>query len=324
MRIAVYGAGASGGHLAVRLVGAGHEVSVLARGAHLDAIRRTGLRLISGEGDTTVTVTSSDDPRRLGQQDLVLVTVKATALPAVAEGIGPLIGPDTRVIFCQNGLQWWYPMGGQQPSLPDLPVFRLAERFLACMAPEQVLGGFLYTANAVQAPGVVFNTSPGNNRIRFAPALPGLADDTAPLRAVFEAVGIASEPVDDVRRQLWRKLLFNMSGSLLALATLNKSNISRQDPELSETFCRLADEGLAIAAAFGHPLHDELVPQRMQAMLNDHKPSLLQDYEQGRRMELAEIALAPLQMARAAGVATPTLQTVTAMVCQLARDRGLL
>lgn len=324
MRIAVFGAGAGGGHLAVRLVGAGHDVSVLARGAHLDACRQNGLRLISGAQDVSVAVAASDDPRTLGKQDLVLVTVKATALSVVAETIGPLIGPDTRVIFCQNGLQWWYPMGGREPPLPDLPVFRLAEPFLARMAPEQVLGGFLYTANAVQAPGVVFNTSPGNNRIRFGPACAGMADDTAALRAVFEEAGIASEPVDDVRRQLWRKLLFNMTGSLLALATRNKSIISRQDPELSETFCRLAAEGLAIAAAYGHPLHDELVPRKMLAVLNDHKPSLLQDFEQGRRMELAEIALAPLQMARAAGVPAPTLQTVTALVCQLARDRGLL
>src|SRR5690606_2787989 len=118
--------------------------------------RSGGLRLLSGDDEFTAKVAASDDPADLGPQDLVVVAVKATALPEVAATIGPLVAPHTRILFAQNGMQWWYPLG--QDDLPaavgDIPIFALAPAFLRHMQPRQVLGGVLYTANMVQSPGV--------------------------------------------------------------------------------------------------------------------------------------------------------------------------
>src|SRR5690348_14263941 len=108
MRICIYGAGAVGGHLAAKLAAAGHEVCAVARGANLLALQTNGIRLRHGEREIAGRVAASDDPAKLGRQDAVIVTLKANALGAIAAGIGPLLGPDTAVLFAQNGIPWWY------------------------------------------------------------------------------------------------------------------------------------------------------------------------------------------------------------------------
>lgn len=325
MRVCIYGAGASGGHFAVRLAGAGHRVSVIARGAHLAAIREHGLTLLEGDRRHVARVDAGDDPAEFGQQDLVIVAVKATGLGAVAAGLAPLVGRGTRVVFAQNGMPWWYPHGlaPARPSPPDLPIFRLAPPFLALLRLDQVLGGLIYSANEAAAPGVIRNTSPGRNRLDVAPVATGDAGAASRLRACLTEAGIASQPVADIRDAVWRKLLVNMSGSTIALATGNKSSVSRADDMLGETYLRIVREGLAIAAAHGHDLRGSIDPEAMRAQLNDHKPSLLQDYERSRPMEVAEIILAPVTFARAAGVPAPSLEALAAIVRRLAIDRGL-
>src|SRR5689334_2040596 len=108
MKICIYGAGAVGGLMAAWLARSGHDVSVVARGAHLDAIRRGGLRLRSGEAVDAFKVRASDDPRELGAQDYVLVTVKAQSLTSVAQSIGPLLGSTTCIVTAMNGVPWWF------------------------------------------------------------------------------------------------------------------------------------------------------------------------------------------------------------------------
>ena len=111
MRICIFGAGAIGSHFAARLAAAGNEVSVLARGAQLEALRADGVTLVSGAERVSARVRASDRPAELGAQDAVLVALKATALGAAADGLAPLLGADTAVVFCQNGIPWWYPLG---------------------------------------------------------------------------------------------------------------------------------------------------------------------------------------------------------------------
>jgi 2-dehydropantoate 2-reductase len=321
LRICIYGAGASGGHFAVRLARAGHDVSVIARGPHLAAIRDGGLRLRTGGEMLSADVAASETPDEFGAQDLVIVATKATALPAIAARIAPLIGRDTLVIFPQNGMTWWYPVGlpSGRPTPPAIPIFELAKPFLAAMRPDQVIGGIIYSANEVEAPGVIRNNSPAHNRLEIA-AIDSLS--VVALRETFERAGILSPDPGDIRAAVWTKLVNNMSGSAVGLATRSTSDGARKDAALSEIYRRLVREGLSIAAAHGYPL--DLDPDRMLARLLNHKASLLQDYEQGRPMEIAEIVLAPLAFARAAKIATPTLDTVAAIVTKLAKDRGLL
>jgi 2-dehydropantoate 2-reductase len=225
-------------------------------------------------------------------------------------------------VFPQNGMTWWYPVGlpAQHCKPPAIPIFDLATPFLAAMRPDQVVGGIIYSANEIEAPGLVKNNSPTHNRLEIGAI--GPAPDVAALRETFERAGILSPDPGDIRAAMWTKLVNNMSGSAIGLATRSPSDGARKDAALSEIYRRLVREGLSVAAAHGYPL--DLDPDRMLGRLLNHKASLLQDYEQGRPMEIVEIVLAPLAFARAAKIATPTLDTVAAIVTKLAKDRGLI
>ena len=324
MRICVYGAGATGGHFAVKLALAGHAVSVIARGPHLNAIRDHGLTLVAGDTSCTAAVAAAEQPDRLGQQDLVLVMVKATGLTGIR--LEPLMGTDTSVVFPQNGMAWWYPRGlpADRPQPPDIPIFNVAKRFLSALKPGQVLGGSIYSSNEVIEPGVIRNGSVAHNALLVGGIIAG--NDVAEniVRAALMNAGIDSPEVPDIRAALWSKLLVNMSGSTIALATERMSSVSRGDPALAAVYVRLVREGLAIARAHGYPLDGMMVPERLLAALLDHKPSLLQDFELHRPMEVAEIIGAPVAFARSLGIETPTLDALAAVVTRRARDRGLL
>ncbi len=321
MRVTVFGAGATGGFVAAALARGGNEVTVIARGPHLAAMAAGGLWLETAGTRARAGVAARADAAGIGPQDLVIVAVKATGLASVAGRLSPLVGPRTVVLFPQNGMPWWYSLGlAGRPAPPDLGIFRHAGAFLAEVPMERILGGVVYSANEVVAPGVVRNNSPGDNRIEIG-AL-GEAGRVEEVAAALTGAGIATSVVPDPRAAVWKKLLGNMTGSVLALVTGNLSSISRRDPALREIYLRLAREGIATAAAHGYPL--EIDPEAMVGRTLDHKPSLLQDYEAGRPMEVAEIVLAPQAFARSAGVATPTLDVLAAIAARLARDRGLL
>ena len=322
MKICIYGAGAGGGHLAIKLAAAGHDVSVVARGAHLAAIQKHGLQLRSGARLLEAKVKATDDPKELGPQDLVVVAVKSTALLDVASNVGCLLTPATPVVFPQNGIPWWYGHGlaNKYPTPPDIAIFSLGDRFLDSMRVEQVVGGVIYSANEIDAPGVIKNNSPDHNRLEMGSIAGPDSNDVGCIRAVLNEAGIESPVVDDIRKAIWTKLLANMSASTIALVTRNQSSVSRKDPALREVFVRLFGEGLAIAAAHGFTL--DLDAETMLSQLMDHKPSLLQDYEQSRPMEIAEIILAPVAFARARNVPCPTLDVFAALAACMAADRG--
>src|SRR5262249_4862721 len=152
----VYGAGAIGGHLAVRLARGGADVSVVARGQHLAAIQRDGLTVHASDGQFNVRMPASDDPKALGPQDAVLVTVKAPALPEVAAGIGPLLKPDTPVVFVMNGVPWFYFHGiGSALDGRRLPKIDPDDTLWRAVGPERAIAGVVYAASTVIAPGVV-------------------------------------------------------------------------------------------------------------------------------------------------------------------------
>lgn len=326
MQFCIYGAGAGGGHFAVKLARAGHDVSLIARGPHLAAIRADGLRMIGGPEPLSVNVTATDDPRELGKQEVVIVSTKATALASIAEQIAPLIGEDTLVVFPQNGMTWWYPvgLGANLPKPPDIPIFELAKPFLAVMRPDQVLGGIIYSANELAAPGVIKNNSPALNRLDIGAIGARPPAKLLEIRRALEDAGIVSPEVADMREAVWIKLINNMSGSAISLATGGPSDTARNDPDLAEVYRRVVREGLKVSAAHGYPLADRMDPDKMLTRLvHHHKPSLLQDYEAGRPMEIGVIVQAPIAFARVAGIETPVLDTLGAIVSRLARSKGL-
>lgn len=326
MRICVFGAGAVGGHLAAKLCAAGHEVSVVARGANLEAIRARGIVLHAGERKIAARVPASDRPEDLGAQDAVFVTTKATALPALAAGAAPLSGPRTVFAFVQNGIPWWYAQGlsPARSRPPDLSRLDPGGALARALAPESVIGAVAYSSNNLAEPGVVHNFTPGQNMLVLGAPDDWPAEGVAQLRAALEAADMHSPPITDIRQSVWHKLLSNF-GSSLCVPLGEPLRALQEDPDLRETRERLMAEGRAIALA--HGVSVEGAPQRLGGprlpAVAQHKPSMLQDYELGRPMEIEAILATPRAFARAAGVPVPTLDAVFAIIQRLAAAKGL-
>lgn len=326
MRICVYGPGAIGGHLAAKLAAAHHEVSAVARGAQLAAIRERGLVLRAGERRYTGPVRASDRAADFGPQDVVIATVKATSLPEFAAGVGPLLGPETAVVFVQNGIPWWYPLGlgKSRPSPPDLSRLDPGGFLQRTIAPERVIGATIYTSNEVLEPGVIENDSATANTLIVGESDDSQSSRIVRLRAALEAADVASPVTHDIRAALWRRLLVNIAGSVVCSIIEQPIGPAQADPAIGELYARLAAEGTAVAAAHGVKVAEGTVPTGAPHKFPpQHKPSILQDYERRRPMEIEAILKLPLAFARAAGIDVPALETVTALAAHRATRLGL-
>jgi 2-dehydropantoate 2-reductase len=321
MRICIFGAGAVGSHFAVRLALAGHDVSCVMRGAHLEAVRANGLTLRVGQAAFTAKVNASDDSAALGPQDFVISTLKATGLSSLPTGLAPLLRNDTAVVFAQNGIPWWYDLGlsANHPPPPDLSFLDPGGRLRAAIPKERIIGGVILSSNEVVAPGVVANLSPDRNMLQIGDCDDRLSERIERLRAALNAASIASPPVSNIRQTIWSKLLTNMSMSVLCLLTGQTARAVRDDPALSEVIPRLLEEANNIAQSY----IPEVKRVTRSGPAPDHKPSILQDYELGRAMEIDALVRAPAAFARAAGIATPMLDLMAALAVRQARDKGL-
>jgi 2-dehydropantoate 2-reductase len=321
MRICIFGAGAVGSHFAVRLALSGHEVSCVMRGPHLDAVKASGLRLRVGDAEFLADVAASDDPAALGQQDVVISTLKATGVSALATGLPPLLREDTPVIFAQNGIPWWYDIGlhSDHPPPPDLSFLDPGGKLRAAIARQRIIGGVIFSSNEIIAPGVVANLSPDRNML-----LIGECDDRQSarierLRAALNGASIQSSQVANIRETIWSKLLTNMSMSVLCLLTGQTARAVRDDPAMQDIIPRLLDEANAIAQS----CYPSVKRITRSGPAPNHKPSILQDFELGRAMEIDALVRAPAAFARAVGLSTPMLDLMAALAIQRARDRGL-
>jgi 2-dehydropantoate 2-reductase len=321
MRICIFGAGAVGSHFAVRLALAGHEVSCVMRGPHLNAVKAHGLTLRVGDAKFNAKVNASDDPAALGPQDLVISTLKATGVASLAAGLKPLLGGDTPVIFAQNGIPWWYDIGlpADHPAPPDLSFLDPGGALRVAIPKQHIIGGVIFSSNEVIEPGVVANLSPNRNML-----LIGECDDRASkritnLRATLEAASIASAPTAQIRETIWSKLLTNMSMSVLCLLTGQTARAVRDEPALQHVIPRLLDE----ANTIGQSCIPAVKRVTRSGPAPEHKPSILQDYELGRAMEIDVLVRAPATFARAAGLSTPMLDLIAGLAIQRARDKGL-
>ena len=321
MRICVFGAGAVGSHFAVRLARAGHDVSCVMRGQHLEAVKRNGLTLRVGDAEFKGQVKASDDPAALGAQDVVISTLKATGVAALATGLKPLLRDDTAVVFAQNGIPWWYDIGlpKSHPPTPDLGFLDPGGRLRAAVPRERIIGGVIFSSNEVIAPGVVANLSPDRNRLLIGECDDHRSERIAQLRAALNEAGIESADVAEIREAIWSKLLTNMSMSVLCLITGQTARGVRNDQALTDIIPRLLEESDGIAQS----CFPDVKRVTRTGPAPNHKPSILQDYELGRAMEIDVLVRAPAAFARRAGVDTPILDTLAALAIRQARDKGL-
>ena len=323
MKVCVFGAGAIGTHVAGRLAKGGAEVSVVARGAQLAAFQANGLRVRAADGEITARVAASAEAAALGPQDVVVVTVKAPSLPSVAAGIGPLLGPDTAVAFVMNGIPWWYfyGAGGVQDG-QRLPKLDPGGALWRAVDPARVIGGVVYSACTVTEPGVVHVE---NQRSRIVLGEPDgrMSGRAEALAAVLRAGGLLMDVTERIRDTVWSKLLLNLGSGPLAVLTGCAPNRIFAEEACRDAARRILAEGAAVAAAMGCPVQPNAEGQIANGAKSQHKPSILQDLELGRPMEIEALYGIPLDFARRHGVATPTLDLLVAMVRARAREAGL-
>lgn len=328
MKVCIYGAGAVGGHIAARLLRADQaEVSLVARGEHLAAIRQQGITLQS-PGDVFTALPkpghATDDSSTLPPQDLVIVTLKTAAQAASAAALRALLAPDGTVLFLNNGIPWWWRHGLQPAGLAagSLPLLDPDGVLWRTLGPERVLGGVIYSPNEVVAPGVIAHRSTLNRFLLGEPD--GSASKrVAEVAALFAASGLPSELPSDLRRAIWRKLLQNASGNVLSALTLLPNGPRVDDPDLEKIAIGIVDEVLAVAAAGGIDLRGEVSAAEIVAVVGQPyaRPSMLQDVLLRRPMEVEALLGQPQAFARDAGVATPTVDVVLPLLRAL--NRGL-
>lgn len=323
MKITVFGAGAIGGHVAMRLKRGGQDVSIIGRGAHLEAIRAKGLTLKAFDGTFNEKIRAETDANVLGPQDAVFVTLKAPSLPDLAARIKPLLGPDTPVVFVINGLPWWYfhKEGGALDGT-HLPRLDPDDALWRAVGPERTIGGVVYSACFVPEPGVVFTEHADNRLILGEPDGSVSARGTA-LSAALSAGGFPSFVSEKFRNEIWSKLMGNIVTGPMAVATGLPMKTMLEQPVLKDAAIRGMTEAAAIAAALGCTVSGDPVKRAEGAGKLAHRPSILQDYDLGRPMEIDAQGLVPLEVARKLGVATPTLDLLWGLAVARAKAKGL-
>jgi len=321
MKVCVFGAGAVGGHLATRLLAAqADDVSVVARGITLAAMRERGLKLRSGGEEIAVRPTvATDDPSSLPPQDMVLVTLKAHAVPGAAAAIARLLAPQGCAVFFLNGIPWWW-RHGLPGAGGTLPLLDPEGALWAQVRPERALGCVVHSPNEMVEPGVIVHTGP-NHFI--------LGEPDGKMSARLEAVagllrrgGLDARTSADLRGDVLQKLMNNASGNTIAALSRTDLGGLGADEGLRVLSMAVIREALAVSAALGWDLHQEIdVEGLARRGKPGQRPSMLQDVLQGRPIEV-EALLGQLQaFAREAGVAVPTINVILPLLRGL--DRAL-
>ena len=319
MRICVVGAGAVGGVTGAWFARAGHDVSLVARGAHLEAIQRRGLTLISGGKAEVHPVRASSEPADFGIQDAVFICLKAYSIAAMLPRLATLVAAETLVIPAINGLPWWYfykeggRFDGQSVACLD-PAGTLFE----ALAPRHILGCVVHAAAEVPEPGVVRHTA---GRV----FLIGEPDRTRSARAehlvaAMNAAGFEARQVEDIRGEIWVKLIGNLSYNPVAALALAHMNDIHGSEGLLALIRKMMGEAMRVAEAYGVRI-PMTVEERIDVarQLAGAKISMHQDIDKRRPLETDAIIGAVVELARKAGIATPMIDAVYALIAERAK-----
>lgn len=323
MKVCIYGAGAIGGWIGSGLARAGCSVSVVARGATLDALQLHGLRLHEGDRITSQAVASSDAPAELGVQDLVVLAVKAPSLPEVARQIAPLLGPDTIVLTAMNGVPWWFLQGfggtlaGTRLSSVD-PDGELAQALPA----QRIIGCVVHASCSMPEPGLVHHHF-GNKLILGEPS----GERTArvqQLAALFEKAGFEAPVSRQIQKDIWFKLWGNMTVNPISALTGATTDLIMGDELLRGFISQVMLEAKEIGARIGIAI-DQQPEDRHQVTrkLGAFKTSMLQDVEAGKAMELDTLVAAVRELGQLTQVPTPFTDALLGLARLQARVRGL-
>jgi 2-dehydropantoate 2-reductase len=323
-KICVFGAGAIGGYLAVELAIAGHEVSVIARGQHLDAIRANGLTLRIAGREKHAFLPASARTDDFGPQDFVICALKAHQAHESAAAFSPLLGPETAVVTAMNGIPWWYfykhgnPLDGRHLDSVDA-----GGRQWKAIGPQRAIGCVVDPACEVVAPGIIEHHE--FNRFTL-----GEPDRTVSTRvrcicSILADAGFDAPIREDIRWNVWLKLWGNVCFNPISALTLATLDRITSEPGLRSLCKLMMHEAKRVSDALGVVIDESMMDRRLAAAGKavGHKMSMLQDLERGRSMEIDALVTAVQELGKLTGTPTPTIDVVLTLVQERARQAGL-
>jgi 2-dehydropantoate 2-reductase len=323
VKVCVYGAGAVGGFYGVLLARAGHDVSAVARGETLRTLRAEGWRLDIADQMLVEPVAASDDPRDLGEQDVVIVAVKATAMSDVSLGLSPLLGRETMVLTAMNGVPWWFfdGFGGPHEGL------RLASvdpggRIAANIPTRHIVGGVVHGSYEVIAPGVVHHVA--GKRLIIGEPGGGRTERVDRLADAFRGAGVDVEVSDAIQTEIWYKLWGNMTMNPISGLTGATCDRILDDPLVNRFCLDIMGEAGRIGAKIGCPIAQSGEDRNaLTRQLGAFKTSMLRDVESGRPIELDALVTVVREIGAAVGEPTPAIDTLLGLARLHGRVRGL-
>ncbi len=324
MKVCIYGAGAIGGHIAGHLARGGADVSVVARGPQLEALRRNGVTVVTPKETFTAQVKATDDARDLGVQDYVFLTLKSHQVDGALPALRPLLGPETAVVPPTTGIPWWYFHGLDGPHRDRaLPALDAGGRQRATIGPERVIGCAFWTAAEVTAPGVIHQDGAraaypiGEPDGSSSPRLIRLAE-------AMTAGGLSAPVQRDIRGQIWIKMINSLCWNQAAFLTEAPNSAFQNAPNAVDVIRAMMTEMEAVATALG-----ATIPAPMERRIDltiqatGHTMSMLQDLQRNRPIEIDVLADSVAVMSEISGVPTPTVDALLALTKLKGRIRGL-
>ncbi len=310
MKICIVGAGATGGYLGVKLINAGFDVSLVARGAHLTAMKKKGLTLIENDKEITCSPKCSDSMKELGKMDFIFITLKAYSINGLVEEISTMFDENTSVISAYNGIPWWY-FFGAEGQFKNYRIKCIDPENIQwnVITPERIIGCVVYPATEIIEPGVIKHIE-GN---RFSLGEPNGAQ-TERISRISKAMVRADlrAPVrKNIRQEIWMKLIGNLAFNPLSVITGETLDVLLLNEENKKTAYEAMKEASSIMDKLNVPMSIS-IDQRIEgaAKVGSHKTSMLQDYERGKELELDALVVAVKEIADLLGIKTPTIDRI--------------
>ena len=323
MKVCIYGAGAIGGYVGAQLAIAGADVSLVARGPHLKAMRENGLKLRIGGEERVAKVKCTDDPAELGPQDFVFVSLKAHSIPGVVDAMQPLLNDRTSIVTAVNGIPYWYfYRNGNEFEGTTLQTIDPGARQWTALGPERAIGCIVYPATEVVEPGVIQHVY--GDKFPLGEPSGEQTERVQQLSRMMESAGLRAPVMDNIRDEMWLKLWGNLSFNPISALTHATLDVITTTPGTRAVAKAMMLEGQAIAERLGVKFRVD-VERRINGAgaVGAHKTSMLQDLERGRAMEIDPLVAVVQELGRLTGIPTPTIDTVLALVQQRASVAGL-
>jgi 2-dehydropantoate 2-reductase len=310
--VAVVGAGAIGAYVGAALARGGSEVVLIARGAHLRAMQERGVQVLSPRGDFHAHPAATDDLGAVQGADVVFLALKAHSLPEIVPRLAPLLGAETAVVAAQNGIPFWYFQDLDGPWRDwHLETVDPGGRIATALPPRSVVGCVIYSSTEIVAPGVIRHIE--GTRYTIGEPDGRISERCRRISDAFIAGGLKCPVEPDLREQLWVKLLGNAAFNPMSALTHATMAQMGALPETREVLRAVMEEAAAVAQALGVQLSVS-VGKRLEGgiRVGDHKTSMLQDVEAGRRLELDCIVGAVVELADRLDIAVPHTRTLYA------------